>query len=204
MPHRLTDLAKAFGHSATLDDVRQALERCANSFGCREYTYLFTDIGLHQDRSMSEIETAAEFVTNLNTDWTKRYIDRQYFGVDPVVRACYQSRMPIVWSAASAWDDVDPRVMDMLMDAYENGLRRGISVPIHGFAGSFGIFSLYSPADEDEFRVWAENTTFEIQRFAFWFHDFFAARFSHHKAHAPEDVRIRIKFNSPVVKPTLH
>lgn len=204
MPQLLADLTKAFAQAKTLDDVRQELAKCAAAFGCREYTYLFTDIGLHQDHSMKEIELAAEFLTNLNADWTKRYIDRQYFSVDPIVRACYQSRMPIVWSPESAMDDIDPQVTDMLMDAYDNGLRRGISVPIHGFAGSFGIFSLYSSADEEEFRAWADAATFDIQRFAFWFHDFFASRFSHQKTHSADDLRIRLKVSGPKATATLH
>jgi hypothetical protein len=204
MPHRLADLAKAFTEASTLDDVRGALAHSASRFGCQEYTYLFTDIGLHQDRTMQEIELAAEFLTNLNAAWTQRYIDRKYFSVDPIVRACYQSRMPVVWSSASEVDAVDPQVMDMLMDAYENGLRRGISVPIHGFAGSFGIFSLYSPAEEDEFRSWAEMSAFDIQSFAFWFHDFFAARFSQQKGHSPDELRIRIKMKTPQGPITLH
>jgi hypothetical protein len=204
MPHHLADMAKAFAEINTLEDVQLELAKCAAAFGCPEYTYLFTDIGLRQDRSMQEIELAAEFVTNLNPTWTQRYIDRQYFSIDPIVRACYNSRMPIVWSPATTTDTGDPQVMDMLMDAYENGLRRGISVPIHGFAGSFGIFSLYSPAEEDEFQTWAQSSSFDIQRFAFWFHDFFASRFSQQKAQSPDELRIRLKVSRPPAPPTMN
>jgi len=201
---QLSDIADAFARTTSIEDVRQELARRAKEFGCREYTYVFTDIGFRQDRPIEEIETAAEFLTNLNADWTKRYLDRQYFVVDPVVKACYQSRIPIVWSAASPWPDLEPAVIEMLMDAQDNGLRRGISVPIHGFSGSFGIFSLYSPAGETEFRSWANETSFDIQRFAFWFHDFFVERFSHQKTPSPDDVRIRIKLKQTVAGRTLH
>lgn len=194
MPLRpLSQLAAAFSRAASLDDVRRELADCAAALGCPEYTYVFTDIGLRQDRSIDEIETAAEFLTNLDAAWTRRYLERQYFAVDPVVRACYHSRMPIVWSAADATPMSDPDALEMLVDAHEYGLTRGISVPIHGFSGSFGIFSLYSAAEEEAFRGWAKDASFDVQRFAFWFHDFFAARYSQHKPTSADEVRIRIK-----------
>lgn len=200
----LSQLAAAFSRAVTLDDVRRELAQCATALGCPEYTYVYTDIGFRQDRSIDEIETAAEFLTNLDAAWTRRYLERQYFAVDPIVRACYRSRMPVVWSACDQAALQDPDALDMLFDAYENGVRRGISVPIHGFSGSFGIFSLYSSSDEDEFRLWVKTATFEVQRFAFWFHDFFTRHYSQHKPASPDEIRIRFRQDPDLRQPTMH
>src|SRR4051812_43106360 len=108
----LGQIAAVFSRTASLDDVRRELAGCAAALGCPEYTYVFTDIGFKQDRPIDEIETAAEFLTNLDAAWTRRYLERQYFAIDPVVRACYQSRMPIVWSATDATPVTDPAALE--------------------------------------------------------------------------------------------
>jgi hypothetical protein len=200
----LAEIARSFANTMSLEGVREELERCSFDFGCHRYTYVYTDIGLHQDRKILQIEADAEFLTNLDPLWTRRYLERQYFVIDPIVQACYQSRMPVIWSSDSLPLGLDERVNEMLLDAHQNGLQRGISVPIHGFAGSFGIFSLYSPADEDEFQEWATARSFEIQRFAFWFHDFFAARFSHHQNLTAKEITIAIKEKQLHTAHTLH
>jgi GAF domain-containing protein len=200
----LAEIARSFATATSLEKVCSALERCSSDFGCPRYTYFFTDIGLHQDRKIMQIEADAEFLTNLDPAWTRRYLERQYFVIDPIVQACYQSRMPVIWSSDSLPPDLDAQVGEMLLDAHQNGLQRGISVPIHGFAGSFGIFSLYSPAEERPFQEWAAAQSFEIQRFAFWFHDFFASRFSNHQNPAADEIKISIKDKPSRAAHTLH
>ncbi|MDX2142163.1 MAG: autoinducer binding domain-containing protein [Rhodospirillaceae bacterium] len=201
---KLTDITAGFTTASSLEDVRRELAKCATNFGCRQYTYVFVDIGLRQDRSIADIESGAEFLTNLDPQWAKHYLDRRYFAIDPIVHACYRSRMPVVWSPASAWPELDPDVMEMLVDAYNNGLRRGISVPIHGFAGNFGIFSLYAQFEEPDFQSWAENSSYEIQRFAFWFHDYFASRFSQKPNCPAANLEIRFSHRPMTASHTIH
>jgi hypothetical protein len=191
----LTEITQSLRAATSLDHVRDELEHCAGAFDCQKYTYVFTNIGFEQDRLLPQIESDAEVLTNLDPGWAQRYLERKYFSVDPVVRACYQSSLPVVWSSERLPPEIDPDAYEMLTDAYQNGLRRGISVPIHGFSGDFGIFSLYSPGSESQFRRWADAKTLEVQRFAFWFHDFFAARFSNNSRISPDQLKIEVKGN---------
>jgi hypothetical protein len=174
----LPALTKSLQRAKTVDELKVGLEQCAQVFGCEKYTYILANIGFGQDRALSQIETDAEFLTNLDAEWTKRYQDRKYFRIDPIVHECYRSSLPVVWSSATLPREITPDIAEMLLDAFNNGLQRGISVPIHGFSGEFGIFSLYSPWPEGQFQTWAEAKAFEVQWFAFWLHDFYASRFS--------------------------
>ena len=59
----------------------------------------------------------------------------------------------------------------MMDDARENGVRRGLTIPIHGPGGEFGLLGLYSQLSDHDFLRVTDETKFDAQVIAFHFHD---------------------------------
>lgn len=59
----------------------------------------------------------------------------------------------------------------MMEDAWENGLKRGLTIPIHGPKGEFGLFSLNSELANDEFIKVTDETKYDAQVIAYHLHD---------------------------------
>jgi LuxR family quorum-sensing transcriptional regulator LasR len=59
----------------------------------------------------------------------------------------------------------------MMCDAWENGIRRGLTVPIHGPQGEVGVLSLNSDLSDNEFYRASDAHQYDIQVIAHYFHD---------------------------------
>ena len=85
--------------------------------------------------------------------WVKRYVEKEYLRIDPVVIGCFQRFHPVDWKGLD-WSSKAAR--SFRKDAVEHGVgNQGYSVPIRGPNGQFALFTLsHSCGDE----VWAEFT----------------------------------------------
>ncbi|RWA95910.1 LuxR family transcriptional regulator [Mesorhizobium sp.] len=103
---------------------------------------------------------------NYPDEWLKRYFKMGYDRIDPIVKTSRKRvgafRWSDVYKDVSTTED-ERRVFD---EAATFGLRRGISVPLHGPHGGFAIMSFARPSDR-EFR---SGTLIYLQLAAFYFH----------------------------------
>jgi LuxR family quorum-sensing transcriptional regulator LasR len=76
--------------------------------------------------------------TNYPRAWRERYETERYAYVDPTVTHCLASTLPLVWVPELFRS---PTQRMMYEEACSHGLRAGISLPIHGPNGEFGILS---------------------------------------------------------------
>ena len=78
--------------------------------------------------------------TTFPADWLKRYVEKSYEDVDPVLKRGYASALPFRWS------EVDIRGADtasMMGDAVRHGIGpNGFSIPIVSKTGRRGLFSI--------------------------------------------------------------
>ena len=96
--------------------------------------------GMIPDRSVA-LESA--FVrTNYPTAWRAQYEQQQLHEVDPTVAHCMGSMLPIVWKP-SLYRSATQHVF--YEDACGHGLVSGITLPIHGAQGEFGMLSFAGP-----------------------------------------------------------
>lgn len=84
--------------------------------------------------------------SNFPTDWLAMYRASKLHFIDPVVAHCMSSSLPLVW-ASHAFTTPDQQAM--YEEACGHGIRGGISLPIHGPNGEFGILSLVSDVAPD-------------------------------------------------------
>lgn len=72
--------------------------------------------------------------------WFSRYQSENYIEVDPLVKHCSQSILPVVWHLQPR--PTIPRVAKMFDEAQQHGLRTGATFSLLGKNHEFGIFSL--------------------------------------------------------------
>lgn len=79
--------------------------------------------------------------SNYSEQWRNIYDRKCFHYIDPVVAHCQASALPIAWSADSFRGNVQ---QDFYEQASGHGLRSGITYPIHGAEGEFGMLSFVS------------------------------------------------------------
>lgn len=76
--------------------------------------------------------------SNYSKKWRSIYDANKLYYVDPVVLHCLNSRVPIVWDQESFKADNE---CELYEQASGFGIRAGITFPIHGPNGEFGLIS---------------------------------------------------------------
>ncbi|NMM29054.1 MAG: hypothetical protein HHJ12_17680 [Glaciimonas sp.] len=85
--------------------------------------------------------------SNYPDKWRTTYVDLQLHSVDPAVSHCLGSIQPIAWSP----DTFKGREQNEFYEqACGYGLRSGISYPLHGASGEFGVLSFVTSNSEHD------------------------------------------------------
>jgi len=166
----LADILSDLDALSTESAFRRKFASAFASIGFDKYTYVGCDTGADEAKRK---DTASEiiYLTNLSAKWVNRYIKEEYDHSDPVVKDSLTHRLPILWTESYCANSRDPRASVMMEDAWENGLKRGLTIPVHGPKGELGIFSLNSDLDDREFLRASETARFDAQVIAYHFHD---------------------------------
>jgi LuxR family transcriptional regulator, quorum-sensing system regulator LasR len=85
--------------------------------------------------------------SNYSPAWRARYDAEKLHYVDPTVSHCLVSSLPIVWEPDTF--DTAPLQRAFYEEACGHGIRTGITFPIHGPAGEFGVISFASDSLPD-------------------------------------------------------
>jgi DNA-binding CsgD family transcriptional regulator len=154
----LNSLARA----KSLPDVEDRLRDIRDSYGLTNVVYH----AIHIPRC--ERENAILLLT-YEQAWVSRYIERDYFRIDPVVRAGRGGFLPIDWR------DVDrgsPEARRFFAEADSYGVgRNGVSLPIRGANGERAIFTLTSNTSDREWRAQRLVCIRDFQTIAHYVHD---------------------------------
>ncbi len=106
--------------------------------------------------------------SNYSSAWRERYDADKLAYVDPTVVHCLASSLPIVWAPDTF---CAPRQRALYEEASGHGIRSGITFPIHGPNGEFGVLSFASDAPTSHFlnsancgkrRAWASELAIKM------------------------------------------
>jgi LuxR family quorum-sensing transcriptional regulator LasR len=110
----------------------------------------------------------AFLMSNYSPAWRERYDANRLAYVDPTVSHCLTSSVPIVWAPETFGG---PAQRALYEEACGHGIRVGVTLPIHGPGGEFGVLSFASsaPGDKNAGRdMWAAMPALSLIRdFAF-------------------------------------
>jgi LuxR family transcriptional regulator, quorum-sensing system regulator LasR len=88
----------------------------------------------------------AFLMSNYSRAWRERYDAERLAYVDPTVAHCLGSMLPIVWEPDAF---AGPASRALYEEACAYGIRSGVTLPIHGPNGEFGVLSFASDAPAD-------------------------------------------------------
>lgn len=81
---------------------------------------------------------SAFLVSNYPSEWRAAYDQQHLHAVDPTVSHCLGSALPIIWQPASFQGKLQQQFYEQ---ASSHGLRSGVTLPVHGRCGEFGMLS---------------------------------------------------------------
>jgi DNA-binding CsgD family transcriptional regulator len=151
-------------------EFQTALDGALRGLGYSQFSYVGLDIDLVRENKLLQVEPEMIHMTN-RPDWGRRYVDEDYSKCDPVVRECFGSRLPIRWTEAFMAHGRTREEATMMEDAWENGIRRGYTLPIHGPGGELGLLMLSSAETDSEFERLTDEFEYDLQIIAHHFHD---------------------------------
>jgi LuxR family quorum-sensing transcriptional regulator LasR len=96
--------------------------------------------------SRQEKLESAFLQSNYSASWRERYDAEQMHFIDPTVTHCMSSSLPIVWEP-DTFSGAGQR--EFYEEACGHGIRSGITFPIHGPNGEFGLVSFASDSLPD-------------------------------------------------------
>lgn len=88
--------------------------------------------------------------TNYPAKWRERYDAERLAYIDPVVGHCLQSTLPLIWQPELFRNQAQRALYE---DACAHGLRAGVTFPVHGPNGEFGLLSFGVDAHPDAVRL---------------------------------------------------
>jgi DNA-binding CsgD family transcriptional regulator len=101
--------------------------------------------------------------------WVKRYVERDYFRIDPVVLAGQKSFLPIDWLTV---EHSSKEARHFFSEAQSYGVgRHGFTLPIRGPAGERALFTITTNATDEHWHRWRFSHLRDFHLLAHCFHD---------------------------------
>jgi len=149
---------------------KRKFESVFSDLGFNTYTYVSAQAE-ELDDGKRDYQNNILYLTNLAPKWVSHYVEEDYAGADPVIRDSTLGRLPIRWTESYRSNSRTAKETRMMEDAWENGLKRGLTIPVHGPKGEFGLFSLNSDLADNEFIKATDETKYDVQVIAYHLHD---------------------------------
>jgi DNA-binding CsgD family transcriptional regulator len=123
-------------HAATLKEADKALETVSQAMGCGRYLFtLIFPTSLTAPKSI--------VFSNYPLDWRRTYVQMRFARIDPAVTHCRLSSLPVIWGMeAETGHEAGPEVDELLNGARSYGIKAGVSFPIRGSGGEWGMLNL--------------------------------------------------------------
>jgi DNA-binding CsgD family transcriptional regulator len=166
----LREAIATFQHLRSVPEFAAAIERALVQVGCPQYSYVSMNVEKVREGALRDVEPEMIHITN-RPDWGARYVEEDYGKVDPVVRECFGGRLPIRWTESFMANNRTLEEVHMMSDAWENGIRAGYTIPIHGPNHELGLLMLSCGEAESDFLRMIDAHQYDLQIMAYHFHD---------------------------------
>jgi DNA-binding CsgD family transcriptional regulator len=101
--------------------------------------------------------------------WVKRYVERDYFRIDPVVHAGNKGFLPIDWLTV---EHHTKEARHFFAEAESHGVgRHGFTLPIRGPAGERALFTINANVTDEHWHQWRFSYLRDVHLLAQYFHD---------------------------------
>ncbi|MBY0431766.1 MAG: LuxR family transcriptional regulator, partial [Rhodospirillales bacterium] len=163
MNARIGDYVSNLKEMADLGGLRQVFASEAERIGFNRFAY----VGMHLPGKGND---APVIVSTFPEAWTDHYIEKRYQHIDPVFLGAHRSLLPVTWNDLTARDLSRPQ-RAVIDEAKEFGLLHGLTIPVHGHGGEFGLISMTSDCSQEAFDSILREDLHTLHLMAIHYHD---------------------------------
>jgi len=137
------DVARDIGRANSTESLKKACRAATEAFGYDYYLF----------GGYYPVVESVVVSSSFPEEWRSLYDGNGYVAFDPTVKHSWTSTSPIVWRKVEYSEGKVGEMERMVMDqAYEFGLRSGISVPVHGSGAEGCMLSLASREEHADYE----------------------------------------------------
>ena len=159
-PDALSEILDGISHSKRLQFGHELLSDALRQYGLQHVAYLGLNIP-------SKRRPQALVAATYSPEWQRHYEQVGYVNIDPVVRSSLRGVMPVDWAKLDRSDAAVKKLFGQAQDFRIAG--QGLSIPIHGRGGEFGLFSITADLTDCD---WTELKRRDIGSFMLIGHHF--------------------------------
>ncbi|WP_115422099.1 MULTISPECIES: LuxR family transcriptional regulator [Sinorhizobium/Ensifer group] len=160
--HRLSSSLRTLQAVKHREELCLALEKLCARYAVMHMTFLVVCAG-------AVSSTYPYFCTTYPDSWTSAYLERGYFGIDPVIDVVRRGFLPVDWSAL---DWRSKPVRRLLKEARLYGVgSQGLTIPIRGANGERSLFSVTSTLPRREWTRLRDSNVHEMQILSHYMHE---------------------------------
>jgi len=166
-----TELILKIPIDGSADEIRRSLSDIVEEAGFDAFCYVAGRVVGPATSGQAIWAKTPTVVTTFRDDWIQEYHRNDYSKIDPAVQGALTQRVPVVWDSDSPPPSLTARQAKFLSDAADFDVRRGLTIPIYGPMGDFGLFSLISRKNGRQFQSLIERRSHAARLVALYFHE---------------------------------
>ncbi|MBW0003056.1 MAG: LuxR family transcriptional regulator [Hyphomicrobiales bacterium] len=160
-----------FSFEEVIDTIGAAknVEELSSAISSLREPYGLANIVYHAVHIPGCAHTNPILILSYENAWVKRYTERDYFSLDPVIKSGRKAFLPIDWSETDRYSLVAQRFFS---EAESFGVgRQGITIPVRGPSGERALLTVTSNASAEEWRGRRSTYIREFHALAHFVHD---------------------------------
>ncbi len=127
------------------EDLVEPVSRLISELGFDNFSY-FTQA------TVKAQQHEPTFLTTYSDTWNQRYLTKSYYQIDPVIEESRTTQLPIIWGGSRYLKSLRSVPRQVMAEAREFGIASAVSVPIYGFDGRFGLFTVSCDCTRQKFN----------------------------------------------------
>jgi DNA-binding CsgD family transcriptional regulator len=135
----------------SIDDVRRTLGSIARQVGCKNFAYVGGKSFNPLSGGQAIWQEPPVMMIDFPLEWLQLYHAKDYSLIDPAVIETLGSRLPTSWDLEALRNDIGLTQRSFIRQAHDFGICRGLSIPLYGALGDFGILTFVSEESSTAF-----------------------------------------------------
>lgn len=153
---------QAIERAASVDELSAVLKEMRDETGLTHLVYHAVHV------PAAEKENPLLLLT-YDDAWVKRYVEHDYFRIDPVVQAGVRGFLPIDWLTVEHYTK---EARHFFQEAKNYGVGcHGMTIPIRGPVGEHALFTLNANVSDEHWHRWRFSYLRDVHLLAHYFHD---------------------------------
>ncbi|MGC2856015.1 LuxR family transcriptional regulator [Novispirillum sp. DQ9] len=154
-----------------VEEVSAVLDRLAVAAGFRAFLYA-GGTAFNPRTGGHRIWARTPLVVNsFPGEWIRTYHENDFGTIDPVLAGAMAAAVPFVWDAEQVdRARLDRPVAGFLSAGHDYGVTRGLTIPVYGPAGGFGLFTFLHEGAIEDFRRVVDLRARELHLACLYYH----------------------------------